>query len=76
MKTHNRRLDIALALGLAAFLLLPWYRIDGGFFGFGWLSAFPEEPAAAPGSGFPARAATCHKTAARKGMSSTIHQLS
>ncbi|WP_028003260.1 ABC transporter permease [Sinorhizobium meliloti] len=49
MKTHNRRLDIALALGLAALALLPWYRIDGGFFGFGWLSAFPEEPAAAPG---------------------------
>ncbi len=40
MKTHNRRLDIALALGLAAFVLLPWYRIDGGFFGFGCFGSF------------------------------------
>lgn len=49
MKTHNRRLDIVLALGLAAFTIFPWYRIDGGFFGFGWLSGFPVEPAVAPG---------------------------
>ena len=36
--THgNRRLDIVLAVGLAALVLVPWYRIEGGFFGLGWL---------------------------------------
>ena len=34
MTHHNRRLDIALAIGLAAFVLLPWYRVEGGFYGF------------------------------------------
>lgn len=30
--THgNRRLDIVLALGLAALVLVPWYRIESGF---------------------------------------------
>ncbi len=48
--THsNRRLDVALLLGLAAFVLLPWYRIEGGFYSFGWLSGFPADTAAAPG---------------------------
>ncbi|WP_179875498.1 iron ABC transporter permease [Sinorhizobium sp. BJ1] len=48
-KHPNRRLDIALVLGIAAFVALPWYRIDGGFFGLGWLASFPADPAAAPG---------------------------
>ncbi len=48
--THgNRRLDIVLALGAVALTLLPWYRIDGGFFGFGWLAGFPLSAEAAPG---------------------------
>ncbi|MDP9812684.1 iron(III) transport system permease protein [Rhizobium tibeticum] len=47
--THsNRRLDIALLVGIAALILLPWYRIEGGFFGLGWLSSFPGDPASAP----------------------------
>ncbi|MDK1385622.1 iron ABC transporter permease [Sinorhizobium sp. 8-89] len=49
MGYRNRRLDIVLALGLAAFLLLPWYRIEGGFFGFGWLADFPGSSSVSPG---------------------------
>jgi len=49
MKNHNRRLDIALVFAIAALMLLPWYRIEGGFFGLGWLSDFPGDPSTAPG---------------------------
>ncbi|NVD42119.1 iron ABC transporter permease [Ensifer sp. HO-A22] len=49
MEHRNRRLDLTLGLGLAAFLLVPWYRIEGGFFGLGWLSSFPSDAAVAPG---------------------------
>jgi len=48
MEHRNRRLDIVLLLGAVAFLVLPWYRIDGGFFGFGWLANFPGDPAVSP----------------------------
>ncbi|MGA1832927.1 ABC transporter permease [Rhizobium wenxiniae] len=49
MNNRNRRLDIVLALGLAAMVLVPWYRIEQGFYAFTWLSDFPGEPEAAPG---------------------------
>lgn len=49
MEHRNRRLDLTLGLGLAAFLVVPWYRIEGGFFGLGWLSSFPSDAAVAPG---------------------------
>lgn len=49
MDHRNRRLDIILALGIAAFILVPWYRIEGGFLGFGWFSGFPTEATVAPG---------------------------
>ncbi len=49
MEHRNRRLDLTLGLGLAAFLAVPWYRIEGGFFGLGWLADFPSDPAVAPG---------------------------
>ncbi|WP_312364190.1 iron ABC transporter permease [Ensifer sp.] len=49
MEHRNRRLDLTLGLGLAAFLVVPWYRIEGGFFGLGWLSGFPSDAAVAPG---------------------------
>ncbi|NTG88985.1 iron ABC transporter permease [Agrobacterium rhizogenes] len=49
MTKSNRPLDIVLLLGIAALILLPWYRIEGGFFGFGWLSSFPGDPSTAPG---------------------------
>ncbi|MGU3576100.1 ABC transporter permease [Brucellaceae bacterium C25G] len=38
MKQQDRRLDIVFAVFLASFVLLPWYRIEGGFFSFKWLS--------------------------------------
>ncbi|XAZ26133.1 iron ABC transporter permease (plasmid) [Sinorhizobium sp. B11] len=46
--TYNRRMDIALASAIGATVLLPWYRIEGGFFGLAWLSDFPSNPATAP----------------------------
>jgi len=49
MDHRNRRLDIVLGLGIAAFILVPWYRIEGGFLGFGWVSDFPTEASVAPG---------------------------
>lgn len=49
MRHGNRRLDIVLALGAAALTLVPWYRIDGGFFGLSWLSSFPMSKGSAPG---------------------------
>ncbi|PDT17668.1 iron ABC transporter permease [Rhizobium sp. J15] len=49
MKHGNRRLDMVLILGAVALTLLPWYRIENGFFGFGWLAGFPFSPEAAPG---------------------------
>ncbi|WP_445679764.1 ABC transporter permease [Radicibacter daui] len=48
MTGTDRRLNIALVAGFAALLLLPWYRIDGGFYGFGWLQGYPGKPASAP----------------------------
>ncbi len=49
MRHGNRRLDILLALGGASFLLLPWYRVDTGFFGLRWLAGFPLAPETSPG---------------------------
>src|SRR5690606_24616243 len=44
-----RRIDRLLVLGCVAFLLLPWYRIEGGFFAFGWLGSFPADADVASG---------------------------
>ncbi len=49
MDARNRRLDIVLALGVAATILLPWYRIEKGFYSFSWLADFPTKEAVAPG---------------------------
>ncbi|WP_416798235.1 ABC transporter permease [Ciceribacter azotifigens] len=49
MTNGNRRLDIVLALGAAALTLMPWYRIEGGYFGFGWIADFPSTAETAPG---------------------------
>ncbi|MBB5700846.1 iron(III) transport system permease protein [Ochrobactrum daejeonense] len=49
MKQHNRRLDAVLAIALIAFVLLPWYRIEDGFFHFSWLERLFSDGAAAPG---------------------------
>ncbi|WP_283193888.1 iron ABC transporter permease [Rhizobium sp. AN80A] len=48
MISSNRRLDIAILMGGVAFLLLPWYRIESGFFGFQWLSGHFSDAASAP----------------------------
>jgi iron(III) transport system permease protein len=48
MPNRNRRLDLALLAGLVAMFVLPWYRIDSGFYGFGWLPGFPWDAASAP----------------------------
>ncbi len=48
MISSNRRLDIAMLMGGVAFLLLPWYRIESGFFGFQWLSGYFSDAATAP----------------------------
>jgi iron(III) transport system permease protein len=39
---RNRRIDIVLALGLLAMIVLPWYRIEQGFYAFGWLADYPS----------------------------------
>jgi iron(III) transport system permease protein len=49
MNNSTRRLDIALGFGVAALLILPWYRIEGGFLDFGWLAEFSSDAAVAPG---------------------------
>ncbi len=49
MKQHNRRLDVVLALALAAFFILPWYRIEQGFFRFSWLEGFFSQAENGPG---------------------------
>ncbi|APF36536.1 ABC-type Fe3+ transport system, permease component [Chelatococcus sambhunathii] len=48
MEHRNRRLDMALGLGLAGFVLLPWYRIDEGFYAFRWPAQFPFGAEEAP----------------------------
>ncbi|WP_064692872.1 ABC transporter permease [Rhizobium aegyptiacum] len=49
MRHGNRRLDVVLILGVVALTLLPWYRIENGFFELGWLAGFPLSLEAAPG---------------------------
>lgn len=49
MERSDRRLNIALGIGLAGFTLVPWYRIESGFFNLGWLGNFPTGPEEAPG---------------------------
>jgi len=38
---RDRRLAIAFGIGLAGLFLVPWYRIEVGFYSFAWLGAFP-----------------------------------
>ncbi|GAK73360.1 iron(III) ABC transporter permease protein [Agrobacterium rubi TR3 = NBRC 13261] len=49
MDNRNRRLDLTLAAGIAAFLILPWYRIEGGFLSFKWIAGFFSDAANGPG---------------------------
>ncbi|MAQ82391.1 MAG: iron ABC transporter permease [Maritimibacter sp.] len=38
MIRDNHRLDYLLGLALACLLLVPWYRVRSGFFGFEWVA--------------------------------------
>ncbi|MES0884248.1 ABC transporter permease [Roseibium sp. SCP14] len=49
MQSGNKRLDYLLIMGLISFLILPWYRVEGGFFAFEWLSGFLSSSDLAPG---------------------------
>jgi iron(III) transport system permease protein len=49
MDNRNRRLDLVLAVGVAAMVVVPWYRIEKGFFSFAWAGDFPGKAGAAPG---------------------------
>jgi iron(III) transport system permease protein len=49
MGKSDRRLNWCIGAGLAALFLVPWYRIESGFFGLGWLRGFPFGPDEAPG---------------------------
>jgi ABC-type Fe3+ transport system, permease component len=49
MNNRNRRLNLVLAMAVAAAILLPWYRIERGFYSFSWLGDFPQTDATAPG---------------------------
>lgn len=40
MTESTRRILAVLAAATAAFFLLPWYRVEGGFFSFAWLATF------------------------------------
>ncbi|MBO0904838.1 ABC transporter permease [Jiella sonneratiae] len=48
MDSRVRRLDLALLLAAAAFLLAPWYRIEGGVLAFGWLARYPLDAEIGP----------------------------
>jgi len=48
MERSDRRLNIALGIGLAGLALVPWYRTESGFFGLGWFNNFPTGTAEAP----------------------------
>ena len=49
MTPQNRRLDIILAAAVLSFVLLPWYRVEGGFFAFEWLTGYYGDADLAPG---------------------------
>ncbi len=44
MNADDRRLDWVLGGAMAALLILPWYKIRGGFFGLGWITDFFTKP--------------------------------
>ena len=49
MNADNRRLDWILGGAWLSLLILPWYKVRGGFFGFGWLGDLLSEPDVWPG---------------------------
>ncbi|WP_347265899.1 iron ABC transporter permease [Paracoccus sp. (in: a-proteobacteria)] len=49
MLAANRRLDRILIGAALALLMLPWYRVQGGFYHFGWLAGLFSDPKLMPG---------------------------
>ncbi|MFV0301368.1 MAG: ABC transporter permease, partial [Paracoccus sp. (in: a-proteobacteria)] len=49
MNADNRRLDWILGGALLSLLILPWYKLRGGFFGLGWLDDVLSGPNLWPG---------------------------
>lgn len=49
MTRENRRLDYVFLAGLVALTLVPWYRVDDGFFGLGWVGSLFADPELYPG---------------------------
>src|SRR5688572_33410250 len=43
-----KRTAILIAAGMIAFLLLPWYGIEEGFFSTEWIWFYPLDPESAP----------------------------
>ncbi len=44
----NRIVLTWLIVGLIGFAVLPWYMLEDGFWGFGWLQGYPFDPDYAP----------------------------
>ena len=49
MSKDNRRLDITIAAGALALVLLPWYRVHSGFYSFDWIGNAIGDPKLWPG---------------------------
>ncbi|MEZ5725881.1 MAG: iron ABC transporter permease [Paracoccaceae bacterium] len=49
MNADNRRLDWILGGALLSLLILPWYKVKGGFFRFDWLGDLFSKPDFWPG---------------------------
>lgn len=49
METATKKIDITLGLGLFALLLLPWFRVEAGFFTLSWLGDLFGSEQVAPG---------------------------
>lgn len=49
MDSANKKLDYIIVLGFFALVLLPWYRVDAGFFTFSWIGSLFSNERTAPG---------------------------
>jgi len=46
---YQKRVYSVLVLGIIAFAILPWYRIEEGFYSFSWLGSFLGQGDLQPG---------------------------
>ena len=49
MNADDRRLNWIIGAAGLALLILPWYRVNKGFFGFGWIGDFFSKADLGPG---------------------------